>query len=223
MPNTTTWTITYPDSTSNLTPLESHFQNIATTTDTALTTLKSNIRGTDSTSTIGTLSTAVAAINTRLALNLQTSSSAPSGAPVNSGVEGSMHWDSGGNVLYIYDNVAGWQKVWNDTGWQNITVSSGFAAGGAVPQYRIIGNTVHLRGSFAATGITATGTSYSVGQLPSTAYPATALYYVGATSSTDTTKASRISISASGVLSITTGSITGGVPSYYIHFSYPLL
>lgn len=219
MPNTTTWTITYPDASSNLTPLESHFQNIATTTDTALTTLKSSIRGADSTSTLATLSTAIAAVNTRLALNLQTSSAAPSGAPVNSGVEGSMHWDSGSNVLYIYDNVAGWQKVWNDTGWVNITVNAGFAASGSVPQYRMIGNIVYLRGAFASTGMTTANTAYTVGQLPAVAYPSTTVVYAGHTSSATVSTFSKVSISSTGAINISV-SATGA--SAYINFSYPI-
>lgn len=218
MPNTTTWGITYPDASSNLTPLESHFQNVATTTDTALTTLKSNIRGSDSSSTIGTLSTAVAAINTRLALNLQTSAAAPSGAPVNSGVEGSMHWDSGGNALYIYDNTAGWEKMWGDTGWQNITVNAGFAASGSAPQYRMIGDVVYLRGAFASTGITTANTAYTVGTIPVTARPAQTIVYTGGSSS-GTPMATKISISAAGALVLTVPT-TG--QSYYINFTYPI-
>lgn len=105
MPNTTTWSITYPDSSTNLTPLESHFAEIANDTDAALTTLKANVRGANTTDTLETLKTSVTAINTRLALNLQTSGSTPVGAPTNSGVEGSMHWDSTNNILYIYDNT----------------------------------------------------------------------------------------------------------------------
>lgn len=218
MPNTTTWGITYPDASSNLTPLESHFQNVATTTDTALTSLKSNIRGSDSSSTIGSLSTSVAAINTRLALNLQTSSAAPSGAPINSGVEGSMHWDSGSDALYIYRTTVGWEKVWGDTDWQNITVNAGFAASAAVPQYRMIGDVVYLRGAFASTGITSANTAYTVGTIPAAARPSQTIVYTGSSSSATPTS-TKISISSAGALVLTVPT-TGS--SYYINFTYPI-
>jgi hypothetical protein len=218
MPNTTTWGITYPDASSNLTPLESHFQNVATTTDTALTSLKSNIRGSDSSSTIGSLSTSVAAINTRLALNLQTSSAAPSGAPINSGVEGSMHWDSGSDALYIYRTTVGWEKVWGDTDWQNITINAGFAASTAVPQYRMIGDVVYLRGAFGATGITTANTPYTVGTIPATARPSQTIIYTGGSSS-GTPMATKVSISSAGALVLTVPT-TGH--SYYINFTYPI-
>lgn len=218
MPNTTTWGITYPDSSSNLTPLESHFQNVATTTDAALTTLKSNIRGADASSTLSTLSTAIAAINTRVALNLQTSGAAPTGAPVNSGVEGSMHWDSTNNALYIYDASAGWKKVWSDTGWTNITVNATFAASGSVPQYRMIGDIVYLRGAFTSAGFTA-GNPGVCGQLPVAAYPSSTTVYTGATSTSTANPSNRISVSGTGTITITPEAASG---SHYINFSYPI-
>jgi hypothetical protein len=216
MPNTTTWTITYPDSTSNLTPLESHFQAIATTADTALSNLKTNIRGADSSSTLASLATSISTTNTRLALNLQTSAGTPTGAPVNSGVEGSMHWDSLNNILYIY-NEGAWKTIYGSTSWTNITVNSTFAASGSAPQYRIIGDIVYLRGAFASTGMTA-GNAAACGQLPTGAYPAQTIVYPGSTSQ-GSASVNKIAITSGGALSITPEIASG---SHYINFSYPL-
>jgi hypothetical protein len=219
MPNTTTWNITYPDSSSNLTPLESHFQEIAVDTDNALTSLKSNIRGTDTTNTIKTLSDGVSAINTRLALNLQTSTAAPSGAPINSGQEGSMHWDSTNDTLYVYTNSA-WKAVWRDTGWVNITVNATFAAHTSPPQYRIIGNTVHLRGAFAITGIQAAPSTNAVGQLPSPiAYPSDTVVYAGM--GVAHTNITRMTISNTGAITLSTGTVQGS-GGYFINHTYTL-
>jgi hypothetical protein len=217
MPNTTTWSITYPDSNSNLTPLEGHFQAIATTADTALSTLKTNIRGADSSSTLASLATSITATNTRLALNLQTSVGTPTGAPINSGGEGSMHWDSTNNILYIYVESA-WKAVYSSNNWQNITVNSTFAASGSVPQYKIIGDIVYLRGAFTSAGFTA-GQPGICGQLPAAAYPSSTVVYTGATSTSTANPSNRISVSGAGALTITPEAASG---SHYINFSYPL-
>ena len=112
MPTTTTWGIDYPDENSAITPLESHFEGLAASTDEALTSLKANIRGANTTDTIADIVTDVTAINTRLALNLQEGSGAPTGAPSNSGHEGSLYWDYTNDALYIYTNDLGWKKIW---------------------------------------------------------------------------------------------------------------
>jgi hypothetical protein len=218
MPNTTTWGITYPDQTSSITPLESHFSAVATTTDTALTTLKSNIRGADSSSTIASLSSSIATINSKLGFYLQTGSIAPTGVPANNGPEGSMYWDSTSNILYVY-NSSSWKPIYGSTAWQNITVNATFAAGSVAPQYRIIGDVVYFRGAFASTGMTA-GTPAACGQLPAAAYPAQTLLYTNSTSST-TRYINKVSVSAVGVITITPESLTG-TPNHYINFSYPL-
>ena len=41
---TTTWSIDYPDGSSAITPLESHFEALAESTDDALTSLKADVR-----------------------------------------------------------------------------------------------------------------------------------------------------------------------------------
>ncbi len=231
MPTTPTWSITYPDSSSNLTPLESHFQEIAVDADAALTNLKSNVRGSNTTDTIETLKTSVTAINTRLALNLQTSGSTPTGAPTNSGLEGSMHWDSTNNILYIYDAVAGWKIVWRDTAWTNLTMAGGspnYVAGSSAPQYRVNGNTVYLRGQIAPTGTTVAGTTYTFGSLPSGLFPATTTVFAVASDSFTTgspnaiLKPARLVITPAGNLNIV--SAFGGVdaPNYFINCSYLL-
>jgi hypothetical protein len=128
-----------------------------------------------------------------------------------------MHWDSGGNALYIYDTSAGWEKVWGDTGWVNITVNVGFAAGGSAPQYRMIGDIVYLRGTFTSAGMTA-GASAACGQLPAVAYPTQTLVYANATSATSAS-VNKVAISSAGVLSITPAVASG---SHFINFSYPI-
>jgi hypothetical protein len=112
MPTTTTHEIDYPDGTSAITPLESHFEALAVSADEALTALKANIRGANSTATIASLATDIDALDTRLALNLQYGAGAPTGAPSNSGVEGSMYWDSTNDKLYTYTTDLGWKIVW---------------------------------------------------------------------------------------------------------------
>ena len=230
MPNTPIHGITYPDVNSNLTPLNSHFENLATTTDSALTAVKSNIRGSDSTSTIGSLSGSITAINTRLALNLQTSPAAPTGAPLNAGQEGSMHWDSLNDVLYIYTNSA-WKIVKKDTGWQNITMTGGspnFVADGTLtPQYRVIDNTVHLRGQINPTGTLVAGTKYDFGSVPTGVQPSKLTVFAvhGDSANTPDMKIGRLTISSSGTLSLAQGYAGGsgsGVANYYINCSYPL-
>jgi hypothetical protein len=106
--------IEYPDGSSAITPLESHFENLADTADTAITALKANIRGANSDDTIYTLKQAIVATDTRLALNLQDGAGAPSGAPSNSGTEGSMYYDTTNDALYIWDN-SDWRLMWNKT------------------------------------------------------------------------------------------------------------
>jgi hypothetical protein len=229
MPNTTTWGITYPNASSNLTPLESHFQNVATTTDSALTSLKSNIRGSDSTSTIGGLSSSIAAVNTRLALNLQTSAGAPVGAPSNLGVEGSMHWDSLNNTLYIYSNSA-WRPIFGDTAWQNITMTGGtvnYIAGSAVPQYKVINGIAYVRGIIEPKANTVAGTSYDFGSMPVGARPSnTTVFAVASNSFTVASNAmlkpGRLIINSGGTMSIVSPFGTTDAPNYYINCSYPI-
>jgi hypothetical protein len=112
MPTTTTHEIDYPDGSSAITPLESHFEALAVSTDEALTSLKANIRGSNSTATIASLATSVNDLETRLALNLQEGEGEPSGPPSNLGHEGSLYWDSTNDNLYIYNNETGWKVIW---------------------------------------------------------------------------------------------------------------
>ena len=129
MPTTTTWNIDYPDGSSAITPLESHFEALADSTEAALTSLKANVRGANSTATIGSLATGLNDTNTRLALNLQHDAAAPTGEPINGGVEGSMHWDSANDKLYIYTTDLGWKLIWEKTinaTAPTITVASGW-------------------------------------------------------------------------------------------------
>jgi hypothetical protein len=229
MANTVTWSITYPEASSNLTPLESHFQNVATSTDSALTALKSNIRGSDSSSTIGSLSTALAAVNTRLALNLQTSSGAPVGAPSNLGVEGSMHWDSLNNSLYIYSDSA-WRLIYGDTSWQTITMTGGsvnYSAGSPAPQYKVINGIAYIKGIIQPSANTVAGTSYDFGTMPAGARPSnTAAFAVSSNSFTVAggamLKPGRLIIAAGGTMSIVSPFGTTDAPNYYINCSYPI-
>lgn len=108
MPNTTTWDIGYPDSSSAITPLESHFETLAVDTDEALTNLKANIRGSNSSSTIATLATDIATLQSKLELSLLDGSGAPTSTPA----EGSLYWDTANDILYIYANGS-WSKVWS--------------------------------------------------------------------------------------------------------------
>lgn len=203
MPTTTPWSIAYPDANSNLTPLESHFQTLATTTNTGLTAVKNSI-----------ISTEIDPINDRLQLNLTTGPAGPSGSPT----EGSMYWDYGSNIMYTYSR-GGWVKSWHDMDWTNITVSSGFAAmSGNAPQYKIIGGVVYLKGGFASTGISAINTLYNIGTIPAGFRPTTIVVYPGMTTANapDETK---ITVSSAGVLSISV-STTGS--NYYINGSYAI-
>jgi len=209
--------ITYPTSGDAISPLETVFATMANTTNTAIAALDSTVSTVAShTSSISTLTTNVSAINTRLALNLQTSAGTPSGVPANSGPEGTMHWDSTNNILYIY-NTGAWKAIYGNTSWINITINSGFVASGAVPQYRIVGDIVYVRGAFSSTGFTA-GTAGACGQLPVSAYPTTSVIYSGATNSA-TALFNKVSISGSGTISITPESAS---TTNYITFSYPL-
>jgi hypothetical protein len=231
MPNTTTWTITYPDSTSNLTPLESHFQTLATTADTALSTLKSNIRGTDSSSTIASLASSITTTNTRLALNLQTSAGTPTGAPSNSGIEGSLNWDSINNILYIY-NEGAWKPIHGDIGWANITMTGGtpnFIAGSPVPQYKVVNGIAYIKGMVQPTGTTVAGTTYSVGTIPAGARPSNAVGVAIASNSFATTgtpdsllKPGRLLIATDGSMSIVSAFGSTDAPNYYLNTSYPI-
>jgi hypothetical protein len=203
MPTTTPWSIAYPDANSNLTPLESHFQTLATTTNTGLTSVKNSI-----------ISTEIDPINDRLQLDLTTGPAGPNGSPV----EGSMYWDSGSNIMYIYSR-GGWIQSWHDMDWTNITVSSGFAAmSGNAPQYKIIGGVVYLKGGFAASGISATNTLYNIGTIPAGFRPATIVVYPGMTTA-NTPDETKITVSSAGVLSISV-STTGS--NYYINGSYAI-
>ena len=128
-----------------------------------------------------------------------------------------MHWDSLNNILYIY-NEGAWKTIYGSTSWTNITVNTPtYAASGSVPQYRIIGDIVYLRGAFASTGMTA-GSAATCGQLPAAAYPAQTTVYPGSTSQ-GAASVNKISITSAGALSITPEIATG---SHYINFSYPL-
>ena len=201
MPTTTPWSIAYPDANSNLTPLESHFQNLATTTNTGLTAVKNSI-----------ISTEIDPINDRLQLDLKTGPAGPSGSPT----EGSMYWDYGSNIMYIYSS-GGWVKSWHDMDWTNVTISSGFAPmSGNPPQYKIIGSVVYLRGAFAATGIAA-GVN-NVGTLPAGFRPSVTAIYAGFTSASTNTH-TKISITNTGVMSIVSPN-TGS--NYYITGSYAI-
>ena len=174
MPTTSTWSIIYPDGTTALTPLQERFQEVATSTDSALSTLKTNIRGTNSTDTIQSLATSIS-------------------------------------------NAAA------DTGWLNISINSGFAASNSsIPQYRIVGKTVFLRGAFGTTGITTAGTSYGVGQLPtSTAYPTTTLVYVGIGAST--ANITRITIANTGAITMAVAVTHTSGNGYYIDHTYSII
>lgn len=203
MPLTTPWSISYPDSNSNLTPLESHFQNLATTTNSGLTAVQSAI-----------ISSEIDPINDRLQLNLTTSAGSPTYAPI----EGSMHWDSNLNILYIYSRGT-WKVLWHDSDWLNVTVSSGFAAmSGNAPQYKIIGGVVYLKGGFAATGIAAANTLYNIGTIPVGFRPGTIVVYPAMTTA-NTPDETKITVSSAGVLSISV-STTGS--NYYINGSYAI-
>jgi hypothetical protein len=231
MPNTTTWTITYPDSSSNLTPLESHFQAIATTADAALSTLKTNIRGADSSSTIASLATSISTTNTRLALNLQTSAGTPTGAPSNSGIEGSLNWDSINNILYIY-NEGIWKPIHGDIGWANITMTGGtpnFIAGSPVPQYKVVNGIAYIKGIVQPTGTTVAGNTYDFGTLPVGARPSNTVAVAIASNSFATTgtpdsllKPGRLVITAAGIMSIVSAFGSTDAPNYYLNTSYPI-
>jgi hypothetical protein len=189
-----------------LTPLESHFQNLATTTNTAITAVQTAIT-----------SAQIDPINNRLQLNLTTSNAAPTGAPA----EGSMHWDSNSNILYIYSTGV-WRKVWNEPAWNNITVNSGFAGTvGQLPMCRIIGDVVYLRGSFASTGITANPTAPGqlVGQLPIGFYPGYTVVFAGMSNNDGGNDDVRFKILSDGKIYLNAS--TAG-SSYYLNGSYAI-
>jgi hypothetical protein len=231
MPNTTTWTITYPDSTSNLTPLESHFQAIATTADAALSTLKSNIRGADSSSTLASLATSISTTNTRLALSLQVSAGTPTAAPVNSGVNGSMNWDDTNKILYIWDGSA-WKSIHGNAPWLTITMTGGtpnFIAGSPAPQYKVVNGIAYIKGMIQPTGTTVAGSSYDFGTLPAGARPSNTLAVAVASNSFATTgtpdsllKPGRLVITTAGTMSIVSAFGSTDAPNYYINTSYPV-
>jgi hypothetical protein len=106
MPTTTPWNIQYPDGDSAITPLQDRFYELANTTNSAINTAKATLDD-----DISDLQDDVTAINSRLALNLQEGSGTPSGAPSNSGHEGSMYWDYTNDMLYAYVSSE-WKKVW---------------------------------------------------------------------------------------------------------------
>ena len=125
MPTTTPHGIQYPDGDSAITPLQNRFYELASTTNSALNTVKATVDG-----NIATLQSDVTVLKSRLALNLQSGSTTPSGAPANSGIEGSMAWDSTNDILYTYANSA-WKKVWErlplvSTGLGRVTAASGW-------------------------------------------------------------------------------------------------
>lgn len=125
MPTTTPHGIQYPDGDSAITPLQDRFYELANTTNSALTTVKATVDG-----DIADLQTDVTAINSRLALNLQSGATTPSGVPTNSGIEGSMAWDSANDTLYTYANST-WKLVWQrlpfvSTGLGRVTAASGW-------------------------------------------------------------------------------------------------
>jgi hypothetical protein len=202
MPTTTPWLVAYPDSNSNLTPLESHFQNLATTTNTAITAVQTAIT-----------SAQIDPINNRLQLNLTTSNAAPTGAPA----EGSMHWDSNSNILYIYSTGV-WRKVWNEPAWNNITVNSGFAGiTSAPPMCRIIGDVVYLRGGFTSAGISA-NTSHNVGQLPVGFRPSYLVVFAGMTSNGSGNEEVRFELRTDGQIFLN----SSAVQSTYLNGSYAI-
>lgn len=226
MPSTTTHSIDYPDGNSAITPLESHFEALATSTDEALTALKAQIRGAEPEKTIKGLVDDIAASNGRLALNLQTSTAAPSGPPASNGPEGTLHWDSANNALYIcVDKTAGtWKILWNDSGW----VSSGFTAGADATSvvnsyYRVIGGMVHV--AFRATLKSASGSgdisNMTLGTIPSAVWPTTTtIYQVGSVTGADAS--ANFTLSTSGVVTMfyaTANNATGSIAC--VHFVYP--
>jgi hypothetical protein len=209
MGSTTTWDITYPDATTNLTPLESHFETLAETADQALTDLQSDI-----------ITTNINPINARLQFDLKTGTSAPSGTAT----EGSFYWDSTLNILYIY-STSNWVRVWGQqtSAWVTIAASgSGVVAatGGNTPSYKIVGQTVFLRGAFSSivSGTPVAGTFYSVATLPEQARPDLEIRHVSAFEGS--TNFCTIRVATTGVVSIAVNAATTG--SAYIAGSYPL-
>lgn len=215
MPNTTTWSIAYPNENSTLTPLNSHFENLANTADTALSSLKSNIRGTNTTATLATLTSDISSINTRLGLNLQVSTGTPTGVPINNGSEGSLCFDTQNDILYIYINSA-WKILYkNDTGWTPYTptVSGGTPAwalgstnpGTIVGSYSQVGKTVHFKGSLKiGSGMTIGADSLTV-TLPVTSVAADSN---GAFALTGSGRCSLTGFAGTGTLAVTQTSTT---------------
>lgn len=201
MPQTTNWSITYPDSNSSLTPLESHFQNLATTADTA----------------ISTVNTSVTNINNKVGFNLQVTSGTPTGAPSYSGPEGSLSWDSVNNILYIYDTNA-WKVVYrNDGTWVSYTptISGGSTTtwalgnGTIAASYTQIGKTVHFKGSLKIGSSTVVGDASLTMSLPLTSVPADAN---GVFSMTGTGRAGLSNLASTGFLAIVQTSTTTFFP-----------
>lgn len=99
-----------------------------------------------------------------------------------------------------------------DTGWVNVTISTGFTQQGATPpRVRRIGKRVYLEWGWSNTGMSANG-SYAVGVIPDGYRPVGNAAYATAVSNTVST-AGRMQVSTSGTITINTGSTLG---SYYL-------
>lgn len=78
---------------------------------------------------------------------------------------------------------SGWANVGYDTGWQNVTVNSGYAAQGSVlPQVRRIGKVVHARWGWSNTGVTPSA-AHTVGVIPEGFRPSQSVYFRWGTNS----------------------------------------
>jgi len=100
-----------------------------------------------------------------------------------------------------------------DSGWVDVTVSSGFAAmaGAEKPQVRKIGNIVYLRGGWTNTGVSTANTAYNVGVIP-VGYRPINSPLVGAAGSSAGNAVAGLHIQTDGVVQVRTASTLG---SYY--------
>lgn len=108
-----------------------------------------------------------------------------------------------------------------DTGWLPITLREGFPAqSGFAPEIRRIGSVVFLRGGVNGAALSATNTSYIVGDIPSSGglRPSRDLYLMG--SSSQANFAPLVVLGAGGAITIRTAAVLGG---YYLldPISYP--